>query len=170
MAFVAALVGVAAGLGNYGFRKAIEFFNWLVVKNGARLFDVPMPTELEMAAWSPERLSVVLFPMAGGVLMLFFWIFFQQDMKYSFSRFLEAVNLKGAKIPGRIALTRGISSAITLGTGGSAGQEGPIAQIGGAIGSQFGQLFKMSGDRLKILVACGASAAVAATFNAPIAG
>ncbi len=71
--------------------------------------------------------------------------------------------------PARI-FTRGIASAITLGTGGSAGQEGPIAQIGGAIGSQFGQAFKMSGDRLKILVACGSGAGIAATFNAPIAG
>jgi CIC family chloride channel protein len=80
------------------------------------------------------------------------------------------VNLHGAKIPGRIALTSGLSSAITLGTGGSAGQESPIALIGGAIGSQFGQAFKMSADRLKILVACGAAGGVAATFNAPIAG
>jgi CIC family chloride channel protein len=70
----------------------------------------------------------------------------------------------------RPIFTRGFGSAITIGAGGSAGQEGPIAMIGGAIGSQFGQLFKMSGDRLKVLVACGAAAGVAATFNAPIAG
>jgi len=170
MAFVAALIGVAAGLGNYAFRKSINFFHWLVVDNGSRLFDVAMPTELAMVDWSPERLFVVLFPTAGGVLMILLWIFFRDDMKFSFSRFMEVVNLRGAKIRGRIAITRCIASAITLGTGGSAGQEGPIAQIGGAIGSQFGQFAKMSRERLKILVACGASAGVAATFNAPIAG
>ncbi|HHD62978.1 MAG TPA: chloride channel protein, partial [Desulfobulbaceae bacterium] len=56
------------------------------------------------------------------------------------------------------------------GAGGSAGQEGPIAVIGGTIGSQFGKLFKMSGMRIKVLVACRAAAGVAATFNAPLAG
>ncbi len=170
MAFIAAFIGVAAGFGNIAFRKAIEFFHWLVVENGSHFFGVTLPTNLSMADWSPSRLCVILFPMVGGILMLFFWIFFSKDMKFNFSRFLEVVNLHGAKVPGRIALTSGISSAITLGTGGSAGQEGPIALIGGAIGSQFGQAFKMSADRLKILVACGAAGGVAATFNAPIAG
>jgi CIC family chloride channel protein len=108
--------------------------------------------------------------MAGGLLMIPFGIFFAKDLRFGFSGFLEKVNLRGAKIPARIIFTRGVASAITLGTGGSAGQEGPIAQIGGAIGSQFGQAFKMSGDRLKVLVACGVSGGVAATFNAPIAG
>ncbi|NIQ95069.1 MAG: chloride channel protein, partial [Desulfuromonadales bacterium] len=91
-------------------------------------------------------------------------------MSFSFPKFLEKVNLRGAKLPLRTIFTRGAASAITLGTGGSAGQEGPIAQIGGAIGSQFGQACRISGDRLKVLVACGAAGGVAATFNAPIAG
>ena len=170
MAFIAAFIGVAAGFGNIAFRKAIGFFHWLVVENGSHFFGVTLPVDLTLGDWSPTRFYVILFPMVGGVLMLFFWIFFTKDMKFNFSRFLEVVNLHGAKIPGRIALTSGITSAITLGTGGSAGQEGPIALIGGAIGSQFGQAFKMSADRLKILVACGAAGGVAATFNAPIAG
>jgi CIC family chloride channel protein len=170
MAFVAALIGVAAGLGNYAFRKLIHFFHWLVVDNGSHYFKLPMPTELAMVDWSPERLRVILFPAAGGVLMILLWVLFREDMKFSFSRFMEVINLRGAKIPGRLAFTRGLASAITLGTGGSAGQEGPIAQIGGAIASRFGLFAKMSGERLKILVACGASAGVAATFNAPIAG
>ena len=95
---------------------------------------------------------------------------FAKDLKGGFANFLVRVNLRGAKLPLRPLLTRGFGAAITIGTGGSAGQEGPIAIIGGTIGSQFGQLFKVSGDRLKVLVACGAAAGIAATFNAPIAG
>jgi CIC family chloride channel protein len=170
MAFIAVLIGVAAGLGNLAFRKTIDFFHWLVIENGSRLLHIPQTTQLSLANWDPARLGVVLFPMVGGLLMIFFWKFFKEDMQFGFPKFMETVNLRGARLPARIALTRGIASAITLGTGGSAGQESPIAQIGGAIGSQFGQLFRMSRERLKILVACGASAGVAATFNAPIAG
>ena len=59
---------------------------------------------------------------------------------------------------------------MTIGSGGSAGKEGPIVQIGSAIGSGIGQLFRVSQHRLKILVGCGAAAGLAAVFNAPIAG
>ncbi|HEY7746959.1 MAG TPA: chloride channel protein [Desulfuromonadales bacterium] len=164
MAILAVAIGFASGLGNYAFRKLIDFFQWSVIGQGSAMF------QISFEEWSLSRLLVAFFPIAGGLLLIPFYIFFAKDLKFGFSRFLELVNLKGAKVPGRTILTRGIASAITIGTGGSAGQEGPIAQIGGAIGSQAGQAFKMSGDRLKTLVACGVSGGVAATFNAPIAG
>ena len=164
MAILAVAIGLLSGLGNYAFRKTIDFFHWAVIEQGIDFFDISFDE------WSLNRLLVVLFPLTGGLLMIPFGIFFARDLKHGFPAFLVQVNLRGAKIPGRTILTRGLASAITLGTGGSAGQEGPIAQIGGAIGSQFGQAFNMSGDRLKTLVACGVSGGVAATFNAPIAG
>jgi len=164
MIILAVGIGLLSGLGNYAFRKLIDFVHWAVVVQGSDLFGISFHT------WSFSRLLVVLFPVAGGLLMIPFYIFFGRDLKFNFARFLAAVNLKGGKIPGRTIFTRGAASAIVLGTGGSAGQEGPIAQIGGAIGSRIGSAFKMSGDRLKILVACGVSGGVAATFNAPIAG
>jgi CIC family chloride channel protein len=161
---LAVIIGVLGGLGNYAFRMTIEFVHWGVIEQGLELFDI------SFEVWSPQRLIIVLFPVVGGILIIPFWVFFAADLKRGFAGFLEKVNLRGAKLRPRPILTRGFGAAITLGTGGSAGQEGPIAMIGGAIGSQFGQLFKMSGDRLKVLVACGAAAGVAATFNAPIAG
>jgi CIC family chloride channel protein len=164
MAILAVAIGLLSGLGNFAFRKTIDFFHWAVIEQGLHVFSISFDE------WSARRLLVVLFPLTGGLLMIPFGIFFAKDLKMGFPAFLERVNLRGAKIPARTIVTRGLASAITLGTGGSAGQEGPIAQIGGAIGSQFGQAFKMSGDRLKILVACGVSGGVAATFNAPIAG
>lgn len=164
MAVLAVAIGLLSGLCNYAFRQTIEFFHWLVIEQGMEFFDI------SWSHWSSARWWTILFPVVGGLLMIPFGIWFKKDLKFGFSSFLEQVNLRGAKIPGRTIITRGLASAITLGTGGSAGQEGPIAQIGGAVGSQFGQGFKVSGNRLKVLVACGVSGGVAATFNAPIAG
>jgi CIC family chloride channel protein len=164
MVTLALIIGVLAGVCNFLFRRAIEFFHWLVMEQGVQMFDI------SFEHWSASRVLVVLFPVTGALLLIPFGIFFASDMKFGFSSFLAQVNLRGAKIPGRTIITRGLASAITLGTGGSAGQEGPIAQIGGAVGSKFGQGFKVSGNRLKVLVACGVAGGVAATFNAPIAG
>jgi CIC family chloride channel protein len=161
---LAVLIGVLGGLGNYLFRKTIELIHWAVVEQSLTLFDI------SLEHWSASRVLVMFLPAIGGILVVPLWIFFAKDLKGGFSSFLVKVNLKGAKLPMRPLFTRGLGAAITLGTGGSAGQEGPIAVIGGTIGSQFGKKFKMSGDRLKVLVACGAAAGVAATFNAPIAG
>ncbi len=164
MIMMAVVIGLLAGFGNFAFRKAIDFFHWLVFEQGLEFFVI------SLNEWSPSRFWTILFPAIGGILLIPFGIWFKQDLSFGFPSFLEKVNLRGAKLPFRTIFTRGLASAITLGTGGSAGQEGPIAQIGGAIGSQFGQRFRVSGDRLKILVACGVAGGVAATFNAPIAG
>ena len=64
-----------------------------------------------------------------------------------------------------VALVKSIASSISIGTGGSVGREGPIVQIGSSIGSTVGQAMKMSDDRVRNLVACGAAGGVAATFN-----
>ncbi len=161
---LAVIIGVLGGLGNYAFRKTIEFIHWGVFTQTEHLLG------FSLEEWSFQRLVVIFFPVIGGLLLIPLLYWFGEDLKGGFSAFLERVNLRGAKLRLRPIFTRGFGAALTLGTGGSAGQEGPIAMIGGAIGSQFGQLFKMSGDRLKVLVACGAAAGVAATFNAPIAG
>ena len=164
MIIMAVVIGLLAGLGNYAFRQTIEFFHWLVFEQGLELF------EISLEHWSLSRIWTIFFPAIGGLLLIPFGLWAKKDMSFGFPAFLEKVNLRGAKLPLRTIFTRGAASAITLGTGGSAGQEGPIAQIGGAIGSQLGQACRIGGDRLKILVACGVAGGVAATFNAPIAG
>lgn len=83
---------------------------------------------------------------------------------------MEAVALRGGQIRPRVASLKVLASSLTIGTGGSAGREGPIVQVGSALGSTVGQLFRFSSDRVRTLVACGAAAGIAATFNAPIAG
>jgi CIC family chloride channel protein len=161
---LAVIIGLLGGLGNYAFRKTIELIHRGIFEQSEHLFGY------SLEEFSLTRLVVVLCPVLGGLLVIPLLHWFGKDLKGGFSGFLERVNLRGAKLRLRPIFTRGFGAALTIGSGGSAGQEGPIAMIGGAIGSQFGQLFKMSGDRLKVLVACGAAAGVAATFNAPIAG
>jgi CIC family chloride channel protein len=70
----------------------------------------------------------------------------------------------------RVAAMKALVSSICIGSGGSVGREGPIVQISSALGSSLGQMFKLSEDKTRILIACGAAGGIAATFNAPIAG
>ena len=81
-----------------------------------------------------------------------------------------AVVRHGGKIPFRLALGRTLASAITIGGGGSAGSEGPVAVLGSASGSLFGRLFRFSPDRTRVLVGAGVAAGISAAFNAPLAG
>lgn len=83
---------------------------------------------------------------------------------------MEAIALQSGRIRPRVAAIKVLASSITIGAGGSAGREGPIVQVGSALGSTVGQLFHFSAERVRTLVACGAAAGIAATFNAPIAG
>jgi CIC family chloride channel protein len=83
---------------------------------------------------------------------------------------MEAVALRGGVIRARVAFAKALASAIPIGSGGSAGREGPVVQIGSALGSTCGQLLPLSPEQVKTLVGCGAAGGITATFNAPIAG
>ena len=81
-----------------------------------------------------------------------------------------AVSRLGGRIRPQVPFVKSVASALCIGTGGSVGREGPIVQIGSALGSALGQATRVSDQRLRLLVACGAAAGISATFNAPIAG
>ncbi len=160
--FVAALIGLLGGLSAIAFDLAIHLFQdgfWGVVE--PRLADLR-----EIAAW-----KIALVPAFGGLIVGLITTFLVAEAKgHGVPEVIKAVALEGGKIRGRVALAKTIASAITIGSGGSAGREGPIIQIGAAIGSRIGQAMGMSKRRLRTLVGCGAAAGIAATFNAPIAG
>src|SRR5271167_1935760 len=160
---LAATVGVLAALGNLGFRALIAFFTWVflglewgalgIAQGGLWLGLVP----------------VVL--LSGGVGMILLDRLFPGDvLGYGFPNFLEMVNLGSARIKRRWILLKALGAALSLGCGASVGREGPIAQIGGAIGSAIAQLRRLPADRAKVLVAAGAAAGIATTFNAPVGG
>jgi CIC family chloride channel protein len=81
-----------------------------------------------------------------------------------------AVAQRAGRIRPQVAAIKALASAICIGSGGSVGREGPIVQIGSALGSTLGQVLHTPGPRLRLLVACGAAGGISATFNAPIAG
>jgi CIC family chloride channel protein len=83
---------------------------------------------------------------------------------------MYAVARRGGRIPPQVALVKALASALCIGGGGSVGREGPIVQIGSALGSTVGRLVRIAEPRMRVLVACGAAGGIAATFNAPLAG
>ncbi|MFI5352554.1 MAG: chloride channel protein [Candidatus Binatales bacterium] len=160
---LAVLVGVFAALGNLGFRELIEFSSWLFRSVEWRLLGIPR-----------GRAFVLLIPivlLSGGAAILILDYFFPGDvMGYGFPNFLEMVNLGGGRIKRTWIFVKAAGAALSLGSGASVGREGPIAQIGGAIGAAVGQIGKLSADRSRVLIAAGAGAGIATTFNAPIGG
>ncbi|MBC8457352.1 MAG: chloride channel protein [Deltaproteobacteria bacterium] len=162
MAILAVIVGLAAGLGAVGFRHLIGFFQSISYGSYGDLLDLVQSTSWYLKVWVPA---------AGGLVVGPLVYFLAREAKgHGVPEVMEAVALKSGIIRKRIVFIKTLASAICISTGGSVGREGPIVQIGSAIGSTIGQLLKISADRMRTLVGCGAAAGIAATFNAPIAG
>jgi CIC family chloride channel protein len=81
---------------------------------------------------------------------------------------MRSVLVGGGKIRPRVAVVKALASSVCIGSGGSVGREGPIIQIGSSLGSAIGQLFRLTEEKTKTLVACGAAAGIASTFNSPL--
>ncbi|MCB0327396.1 MAG: chloride channel protein [Bdellovibrionales bacterium] len=161
---LAALIGIGAGLGAVGFRGLVAFFqNFFFF--GEVSFDLVNHLNHDYP-WK------VIMATPIGILAAYFLvhIFCKEAMGHGVPEVIEAVLAKGGKIRKRVAFVKSLASALTIGSGGSLGREGPIVQIGASLGSTLGQVFNVSRYQLKIAVACGAAAGIAATFNTPIAG
>lgn len=162
MAVLAVAVGLAGGFGAVGFRYLIRFFQTLTYGSPLELLGVVQQLPWYHKVWIPALGGLVVGPLV---------YFFAREAKgHGVPEVMAAVAVKGGVIRKRIVLIKTVASAISIGTGGSVGREGPIVQIGSAIGSALGQVLKVSADRMRTLVGCGAAAGIAATFNAPIAG
>jgi CIC family chloride channel protein len=154
-----ALIGIVGGLGVVGFYGLIDlayvaFVQWplrIVGPLGAALY-LPALTGLGVwAAWYVVRRTNT--PEGQNV----------ADVQ------LDVAKRHGI-VPTRPVAVRTLASAITLGSGASAGSEGPVAVLGAAVGSAFGRLLTLQPRHVKILVGCGAAAGIAGAFNAPFAG
>ncbi len=161
--FIAAFIGLMAGVLNICFRTTVEFVDEVLLQEGRHLLNI------HEGGW--YLLLLPLIPMTGMVLLIPLSLLFPGEVNgYGFTKFLRKVNLEGGYIRARTIVLKILSTALTIGSGNSAGVEGPIAQIGGALGSQVGQFFRVSGNRMKVYIAAGCAGGIAGMFNAPIAG
>ncbi|WP_338785212.1 chloride channel protein [Streptomyces sp. DG1A-41] len=165
---LALVIGAGAGLGSIVFRWCITTFT--------RLFTGHEDYAASPGAGHPHLpwlgpYFVLLAPVIGGLLYGPLVNRFAKEARgHGVPEVMLAVAQRGGRISPKVAVVKTLASALCIGSGGSVGREGPIVQIGSALGSTLGRVTKVTEGRMKLLVACGAAGGIAATFNAPLAG
>jgi CIC family chloride channel protein len=167
LSLLAIVVGVITGFGAVLFRALIglihniAFLGVFAVNYDASVFTPPGP-------WGA---FIILVPVIGGLIVTFLITNFAPEARgHGVPEVMDAIYYKEGVIRPVVAVIKSLASALSIGTGAAVGREGPIIQIGSAIGSTLGQMVRMSPWQRITLVAAGAGAGIAATFNTPIGG
>jgi chloride channel protein, CIC family len=164
---LAVLVGIVAGFGAVLFRRLIGLLHNLLFLGKLSFFynaNIHTPA-------SPWGVGVILVPMLGAVGIAFLVKNFAMEAKgHGVPEVMEAIYYNKGVIRPIVALIKSLASALSIGSGGSVGREGPIVQIGSAFGSTLGQLLHMPAWQRITMIAAGAGGGIAATFNTPIGG
>lgn len=158
----AALIGFLGAIASVLFRDAIQLFEVMLTGKSGGIVQVAN----SLTDW--ERVAV---PCIGGCLaglVLYFGAKFQPGKRAV--DYMEAIVVGNGDIQARPTLIRSLSSLCSIASGGSIGREGPMVQLAGLIGSKIGKFLGVPLPRLRLMVACGASAGITAAYNAPIAG
>jgi len=164
ISLLAALIGVLAGIIAYILYDLIALFTNLSYYHTWSIH-FRSPEHSPLGPW------IILMPVVGGVIIGFMAKYGTSKIKgHGIPEAMEAVLTSRSRIEAKVAILKPLSAAIAIGTGGPFGAEGPIIQTGGAVGSLVGQLISTTAAERKVLLACGAGAGMAATFNTPIAG
>jgi CIC family chloride channel protein len=160
-------VGIIAGFGAVVFRAMIgAIHNLLFV--GQWSFDYDANVHTPPSPWGPWVIGV---PVLGAIGVAFLVKTFAPEAKgHGVPEVMDAVYHKDGKIRPVVALIKSLASALSIGSGGSVGREGPIIQVGAAFGSTLGQVITMPVRQRSLLIAAGAGGGIAATFNTPIGG
>lgn len=164
---IAVLIGILSGVAAWAFRLLIGFIHNLAFLGQSSLnYDANLHT--------PESIwgvFVILVPVLGGLIVVWLIRNFAPEAKgHGVPEVMEAIYYGGGRIRGQVSIVKALASATTIGTGGSLGREGPIVQICSAFSSALGQWFQLAVNERNLLIACGASGGIAATFNAPLGG
>lgn len=153
---LAFLIGILASLAAYALHSLIAFIQRLLTEDFVT----------NRANW-----LYLVFPVIGiWLTSLFIKYVVRDNISHGITRVLYAISTKQSKLKPHNCWTSLVASALTIGFGGSVGAEAPIVLTGSAIGSNLGSLFHMSNRHLMVLVGCGAAAAIAGIYKAPIAG
>ena len=164
---LALVIGVMTGFGAVAFRALIALVHNLFYN--AKLsfvFDANLSE-------GPSRFGDLVFfsPIIGGLIVVYIVKTFAPEAKgHGVPEVMDAVFYKHGNIRGKVALVKALASALSIGSGAAVGREGPIIQIGAALGSAFAQLIGLSTWQKITLLSAGAGAGIAATFNTPLGG
>ncbi|WP_230985938.1 chloride channel protein [Microbispora oryzae] len=165
---LAFVVGCGAGLGAVVFRWLVNTFTELFSGHAdySAATALGNPRVPWLGVW-----FVLVAPSIGGALYGPLVDRFAREARgHGVPEVMYAVAQRDGRIPPRVTVIKALASALCIGSGGSVGREGPIVQIGAALGSTAGRLLRVPEGRMRSLVACGAAGGIAATFNAPLAG
>jgi chloride channel protein, CIC family len=161
---LAALIGILAGFIAYILYDLIGLITNLAYYHEWS-FHFRSPEHTQIGLW------IIITPVIGGIIVGFMAKYGSEKIKgHGIPEAMEAVLTSRSRIEAKVAILKPLSAAIAIGTGGPFGAEGPIIQTGGAVGSLIGQIISTTASERKVLLACGAGAGMAATFNTPIAG
>ena len=164
---IAVLVGLVGGFGALLFRALIAFFHNLFF---LAKFSVAYDANLHTAP-APWGMGVILIPVIGAAGVVFLVKNFAPEAKgHGVPEVMDAIYYAKGKIRPVVAVVKSLASALSIGSGGSIGREGPIIQIGSSFGSTIAQLLRIAVWQRITLIAAGASAGIAATFNTPVGG
>ncbi|MER6629900.1 chloride channel protein [Streptomyces sp. NPDC000987] len=165
---LAVVIGAGAGVGSVVFRWCIQTFTRVL--SGHQDYAASPGAGNPYVPWLGPCF-VLLTPVIGGLLYGPLVNRFAKEARgHGVPEVMLAVAQRGGRISPKVAVVKTLASALCIGSGGSVGREGPIVQIGSALGSTLGRVTKVTEERMKLLVACGAAGGIAATFNAPLAG
>ena len=157
---VSIIIGAATGIFAHLFFSLIEYAREIAYGDGEH-----------GGLYSGRVWMLIVLPTVGALVVGHITYFFAREAKgHGVPEVMDAMYRLGGNIRPRVAGAKAVASALTIGSGGSAGTEGPIIQIGAAIGSSVGQFLNIERRQMSIVVACGVAAGIAAIFNAPIAG
>jgi CIC family chloride channel protein len=167
LSLLSVLVGIVGGLGAVAFRAMIAFFhNALFVGRLSVAYDANAHTPA--SPWGP---FVVFVPLVGALGVSALVTQFAPEAKgHGVPEVIDAIYYNRGKIRPVVAVIKSLASALSIGSGGSVGREGPIIQIGASFGSTVAQLLRVSAWQRIVLVAGGAGSGIAATFNTPVGG
>ncbi len=154
-------VGIASGIGVWLYRKGIDLFQAIFVDQLA---------DLTFAPFLGAAALILTLALAGLIVGWMMHRFIGEERHHGVAGIMESVALGGGRLRYTRMPIKALASALSLGAGASVGPEDPSVQIGANVGSFFGQKLHLSDDRVRVLVAAGGGAAIAAVFRAPIAG